>query len=81
MPPGQQIALQPSLALVLAQHLHHPPIRGQVIVVGIAIRHPGTVGNIEHVLPAVRVVLVRTEEPEVSALQIQSSSRRAGTFP
>ena len=34
-------------------------------------RHPGAVGDLEHVLPAVRVVLVGTEEPEVSCLHVQ----------
>ena len=26
VPAGQQIAFEPALALVLAQHLHHPPV-------------------------------------------------------
>ena len=30
--PGQQIALEPSLAKMLAQHLHDPPVGPQVIV-------------------------------------------------
>jgi hypothetical protein len=32
VPTGEQIALQPALALVLAQHLHHPPVGRQVVV-------------------------------------------------
>ena len=43
--PGQQIALQPTLALMLAEHFHDPAIGGQVIVVGIAVRHPSAVGH------------------------------------
>src|SRR5205085_7998007 len=31
VPPGQQVALQPTLALVLAEHLHDPPVRGQMV--------------------------------------------------
>ena len=32
MPAGQQIALQPALALVLAEHLHHPAVGRHVVV-------------------------------------------------
>src|SRR5687768_9638253 len=37
---GQQIPSQPALALVFAEHLHHPTIRREVVVVGIAVSHP-----------------------------------------
>ena len=33
VPAGQQIAFEPALALVLAQHLHHPPVGGEMVVV------------------------------------------------
>ena len=38
--PGQEVALEPSLALVLGQHLHHPAVGGQVVVAGSAARRP-----------------------------------------
>ena len=81
MPAGQEVPLQPSLALVFAQDLHHPTIRRQVVVVGIAIRHPGAVGDLQDVLPAVRVVLVRAEEAEVSTFHIQLHRVPAGISP
>ena len=31
---GQQIAFQPALALVFAQHLHHAAVRREMVVVG-----------------------------------------------
>ena len=71
VPAGEQVALEPALALVLAQHLHHPPVGGEVVVVGQDLRDPGAVGDLEHVLPAVRVVLVRAEQPEVPRLQVE----------
>ena len=33
VPASQEIAFEPSLALVLAQHLHHPPVGCEMIVV------------------------------------------------
>ena len=32
MPAREQVALEPALALVFAEHLHHPPVGGEVIV-------------------------------------------------
>ena len=33
MPAGEQIAFQPALAHVLAEHLHHPAVRREMVVV------------------------------------------------
>ena len=71
VPAGQEIALEPALALMLAQHLHDPSIGRQMIVPWMGFRHPGTIGDLERILPAVRVVLVRAEEPEVPFLRAQ----------
>src|SRR4029077_12515220 len=60
-----------TLALMLAQHLHDTSVGGQMIVPWLGFRDPGAIGDLERVLPAVRVVLIWTEEPEVSGLQIQ----------
>ena len=70
MPAGQQVALQPALALVLAEHLHHPAVRAEVVVLRVDVGHVAAVGHLQHVLPAVRVVLVRAEQAEVLALQV-----------
>ena len=71
MAAGQEIAFEPALALVLAEHLHHPPVGGEVVVPRIGLRDPGAIGDLERVLPAVRIVLVRTEQPEVARLHVQ----------
>ena len=71
MPAGQEVALEPALALVLTEHLHHPAIGGEVVVKRIGLRDPGAIGDLEHVLPAVRIVLVRAEEPEVPRFHVQ----------
>ena len=71
MPPGQQVALQPALALVLGQHLDDPPGARQVLV------HLGSdefgvplfVGCLEHRLKAVRRGLVGAEDPEVVGVE------------
>ena len=66
VPAGEQIALEPALALVLAEHLHDPAVRSEVIVLRLRLRHPRAVGHLEHVLPAIRVALVGAEEAEVA---------------
>ena len=33
MPAGEQIAFEPALALVLAEHLHHPAVGREMVVV------------------------------------------------
>ena len=71
VPSGQEIALQPALALVLAEHLHNPAVRRQMIIPRLGLGDPGTICDLEHILPAVRVVLVGTEQPEISALHVQ----------
>ena len=71
MAAGQEITLEPALALVLAQHLHHPPVGREVVVPWERLGDPGAVGDLERVLPAVGVVLVRAEQPEVARLHVQ----------
>ena len=53
VPAGQQIALKPALALVLAEHLHDPAIGSEMVVPRMGLRDPGAIGDLEHVLPAV----------------------------
>ena len=67
---GQQVTLKPPLALVLAEHFHHAPIRRQMIVLRIDFGHVASVCDLQYVLPAVGVVLVRTEQAEILAFQV-----------
>src|SRR5262245_56006032 len=71
MPARQEISLEPALALVLRQHLHHSPIGAKAIVVRQDLGYPSAVGNVEDVLPAIGVVLVRTEEAKVVRSQVE----------
>ena len=56
---GQQVALQPALAQVLGQDLHHPPVRGEVVVAGQRLRVPRPVGDLERRAQPVGGDLVR----------------------
>ena len=78
MPPGQQIAFEPALAQMLAQHLHHPAIRRDVVVVGQDLRHPDALGHFEHRVEAVGRGLVRTDDAEIacSAFSCITSRRK-----
>ena len=66
---GEQIAFQPALALVLAQHLHHPAIGRDVVVAGKDLRGRAAVRHLEHGAPAVRGRFVRAEDAEVVRVQ------------
>src|SRR5689334_7615924 len=71
MPARQKISLQPSLALMLAEHLHNAAVRRKMIVPRQRFGNPGTIGDFQRILPTVRVVLVRTEAPEISSVHVQ----------
>src|SRR5262249_20414057 len=53
MPAGQEIALEPALTLVLAEHFHDSSVGRQMIIPGMGVRDPGTIGDLEYVLPAI----------------------------
>src|SRR5690242_9281417 len=65
MPPRKQIALQPALAEMLAQHLHYTAIGREVIIDGNDLLLERTVLGLKHISQAVRVGLVGTEEAEI----------------
>ena len=71
MPPSQQITFQPALALVFTQHFHHTTIGRQMIVIRVDVRHPGAVSDLQHLLPPVRVILVRTDQAKIFRLHVQ----------
>ena len=65
VPAGQQVALQPALAQVLGQHLHHPAVRGQVVVAGhVSASQARSVAS-NTALQPVGGGLVGAEQPEV----------------
>ena len=62
----QQIALQPALAQVLGQDLHHATVRAQVLVGRARVSaSQARLGDLEHVVEPVRRGLVGAEEAEV----------------
>jgi len=71
VPPGQQVALEPPLHLVLAEHLHHAAVRRDALVGGPDLGHRRPVGGLEDGVPAVGGRLVGTEDPEVPDVAIQ----------
>ena len=65
---GEQIAFEPALECVLAEHLHHATVRRDVRTVGIFWydrRQPGFQARLVDVLQPVRGILVWTEETKV----------------
>ena len=53
MAPGQEIALEPALAEMFAQHLHHPAVARQMDIVGFDGFHPDAIGRLEHCIEPV----------------------------
>ena len=68
MTASEQITLEPAFALMLAQHLHHAAIGGDVVVASENFRRRATIRDLEHRAPAVRGGFVRAEDAEVMAV-------------
>ena len=66
VPAGQQIAFEPAFALVLAEHLHDPAGRGEVLVVGNGGGIPLPLGHFEQGFEPVGNRLVGPEDAEVA---------------
>ena len=81
VPPGQQVALQPPLAHVLAQYLHHPAVRGQVIVPRHDLPVEGPVGHLEDVGEPVGFGLVGPEQPEVRRVGLDHVAQPGAEYP
>ena len=79
VPPGQQVALEPALAEVLAQDLHDAAVGREMVVGPAALGLPRPVGGLEHRAQAVRGGLVGAEEAEVRRARVTPASRRAGS--
>ena len=83
MAAAQQVALQPALAVVLGEHLHHPSLRGDVLVLGAGV-HQAAVLDLEDGAEPVGVGLVGAEEAErlrVGHVEVaQQLAEAAGRF-
>ena len=80
--PGQEVALEPALAHVLAQDLEHAAVgRRGASSPGVDRQHPAPVRDLEHGVPAVRGGLVRAHDRGSSSPARWPGSRRAGSAP
>ena len=68
VPSGEQVTLEPALAKVLGQHLHHPTVGRKMIIAGEQLGIPGPVGLLEDQLEPVRGRLVGTHDAEVARI-------------
>jgi len=67
----EEISLQPPLAQVFAQHLHHPAI-GRNMVVGLEdLGCRDTLRDVKEVCEAIGCRLIRTNNPKVAVLPVQ----------
>ena len=71
VPAGQEIALEPTLALVLREHLHHAPVFCDMVVARFNTRDEAAVGHFEHGVPPVRRRFIRREDAEVARGRIE----------
>ena len=70
MPPGEQVALEPALALVLAEHFHHAASGREKFVVRHGRGVPLAFGDFKQRFQAVGERLVRAEDPEIPLLAV-----------
>lgn len=68
MTAGEGVALKPALAEVFGEDLRDPPVRGEVLVGLQGLGLPGLAGDVEERAEPVGGSLVRTHDPEVTAL-------------
>jgi hypothetical protein len=78
---GQQVALQPPLAEVLGQDLHHASVRREALVGRCGLRKPGSRRDVEDVSEAVRRRLVRPEEAEVVTVPREHVLQKGAEHP
>src|SRR5208283_1332881 len=71
MPPSEQVALEPALTLVLAEHFHHAPGGCEKFVVRHGRGVPLAFGHVKESFQAVGERLVRTKDPEIALLSVQ----------
>jgi hypothetical protein len=81
VPAGEQVALEPALAEVLAQHLDDLTVGREVLVRGQDLGVPRARGGGEDVREPVRRGLVGAEEPEVAGVARDDVSEEAAEHP
>src|SRR5580693_1318661 len=72
MPTGEQVTLEPPLALVLAEHrVQYAPVRGEELIAGQRPGLPLAAGFLEDRAQEIRQRLVGAEDPEVPAAGVE----------
>ena len=71
VPPGEQVALEPTFALVFAQHFHDAPAAREMLVVRQGRGVPLAVGHFEQALQAVGDRLVGTKNAKMPLLVVE----------
>ena len=71
MPAGEQVAFQPALAQMFAQHLHDAAVGAEVDVDLLDLGHPLLAGHFQHGFETVRGGLVRAEHTKIPAIEIE----------
>ena len=71
VPAGEQVAFEPALALMLAEHLHDLAIQGEEFVVGLRACVPLPVGDLENGVQAVGKRFVGAEDSKIALLPIE----------
>ena len=81
MPPGKQIAFEPALAEMLAQHLHHPAIMGEMDIVGLdlSIQTRSVASNTAS--SRFEAVSSGPKMPEIARLGVETARHREGIAP
>ena len=71
VPSGKQIAFQPTLALVLAEHrVQHPSVRRQEFIILFLPGFPLSIGNFKDRTQKIGKRLVGTEDTEIALILI-----------
>src|SRR5204863_8639764 len=68
---GQQIAFEPALAKMLAQHLHYAALPREMDVIGLDLLHPNTLSCLEDIVQAIGRGLGRTRQAEIATVRVQ----------
>src|ERR1700689_1138185 len=71
VPSREQVALEPPLALMLAQLLHDPPVARQELIAPRGLGYPLAIGRLEHRFQTIRESLVGPKNTKVPRRRIQ----------
>ena len=80
MTPRKQVALEPSLAKMLAQHFHDAAVRTQFIVDGDNFGHRAPLCGLEDGVQAIGIRFIRAEHAEVRQVHSEDVAEEVAKF-